>query len=183
MVMSLAWLLAPPASHAGTIEETAGLCAACHGETGIPQDRSTPIIWGQSQGYLYLQLRDYKRGSRRDEAMSAVVETLERDDMMALAAYFSQRPWPDLRQPAAADAAAARAVRASQSIGCTGCHLDQYQGDGTVPRLAGQSEAYLLRTMAAFRARSRGNNPGMSDLMNAAAEGDLPALAAYLAGR
>ena len=36
--------------------------------------------------------------------------------------------------------------------------------------------------MKEFRDRTRGNNPGMSDLMNAAAPEDLPALAQYLAG-
>ena len=43
---------------AQTIEEKAQLCAACHGENGIPQEKTMPVIWGQYQGYLYLQLRD-----------------------------------------------------------------------------------------------------------------------------
>jgi hypothetical protein len=63
---------------ANTFEEKAQLCAACHGENGIPPDKSTPVIWGQHQGYLYLQLRDYKRGTRKDDVMSPVVDLLER---------------------------------------------------------------------------------------------------------
>jgi cytochrome c553 len=39
-----------PAS-AQTVEEKAQLCHACHGETGVPQEKGTPIIWGQHQGY------------------------------------------------------------------------------------------------------------------------------------
>ncbi|HXL28970.1 MAG TPA: cytochrome c4, partial [Bradyrhizobium sp.] len=62
------------------------------------------------------------------------------------------------------------------------CHLDHFQGDGTVPRLAGLSREYLTKTMADFRTRARGNNPGMSDLMLAAAPDDLAALAEYLSG-
>jgi cytochrome c553 len=170
-------------SRAETIEEKAQLCSACHGENGVPQDPLTPVIWGQTEGYLYLQLRDYKRGTRKNEQMSAVVETMERDDMLALAEYFSQQHWPDLREPAAPEAVAAAALRANASIGCTGCHLDQYQGTGTVPRLGGQRREYLVQTMREFRARTRGNNPGMSDLMNVASEEDLAALAQYLAGR
>ena len=169
--------------HAETIEEKAQLCAACHGEQGVPQDPSMPVIWGQTEGYLYLQLRDYKRGTRKNEQMSAVVETMERDDMLAVAEYFSKQHWPDLRQSAASDAVRATALRANVSIGCTGCHLDQYQGTGTVPRLAGQRREYLAQTMLDFRTRARGNNPGMSDLMNVASEQDLAALAEYLAGR
>jgi len=51
-----------------------------------------------------------------------------------------------------------------------------------VPRLAGQGRDYLAQTMIDFRTRARGNNPGMSDLMIAAPEDDLAALAQYLAG-
>jgi cytochrome c553 len=114
--------------------------------------------------------------------MSPNVETLEREDMLALAAYFSKKPWPDLRQPAAAADIARQALTASTSVGCTGCHLDHYQGGGTVPRLAGQNRDYLMKTIADFRSRERANNPGMSDLMGATSVTDLAALEAYLAG-
>jgi len=60
-------------------------------------------------------------------------------------------------------------------------HLDQFQGDGTTARLAGQQHEYLQKTMTEFRDRARGNNPGMSDLMNAASLEDIAALAPYLA--
>ena len=92
-------LLLPARSPAQTIEEKAQLCAACHGENGIPQEKTTPVIWGQYQGYLYLELRDYKSGARKNDIMSPLAETLSRDDMMALALYFSQKRWPDLQQP------------------------------------------------------------------------------------
>jgi len=171
-----------PLTHAQTIEEKAEACAACHGENGIPPDKTFPVIWGQHQGYLYLQLRDFKSGTRKSAAMAPFVEGLERDDMMALAAYFSKKPWPDLRQPPAPEPIAARALRTNAAVVCTGCHLAQYQGDGTQPRLAGQTEEYLAKSMIDFRTRERGNNPGMSDLMIATPEGDLAAMAQYLAG-
>ena len=56
------------------------------------------------------------------------------------------------------------------------------QGDSSVPRLAGQKRDYLLKTIMDFRNRTRANNPGMSDLMNAAAPDQLAAMASYLAG-
>ena len=181
VLASLLALTAP--ARADPLEEKIQLCNACHGENGVPLEKSIPIIWGQHQGYLYLQLRDYKRGDRKSDQMSAVVEDLERSDIMALAEYFSQKGWPDLRQPRAPDDVVAKALRANVSIGCTGCHLGEYQGDGTQPRLAGQWKDYLLQSMLDFRTRTRGNNPGMSDLMKATSEEDLSALADYLAGR
>jgi cytochrome c553 len=172
----------PLGALAETIEDKAALCAGCHGEDGVPLDHTIPIIWGQKEGYIYLQLRDFKSGARSNEQMAAIAGTLEREDMLGLAALFAQRAWPDLRQPAAAPDVASQATRTNVAIGCTGCHLDRYQGDGTVPRLAGQSQEYLAHTMADFRARTRANNPGMSDLMNAASEQDIQAMAKYLAG-
>ena len=177
----LALLSAKPAN-AQTIEDKAQVCAACHGENGIPPNKSWPVIWGQHQGYLYLQLRDFKSGARKSDVMGPVAQALERDDMLAIALYFSQKAWPNLRQTRAADAVARQAVRANASVGCTGCHQAGYLGEGTQPRLAGQSADYILKSMKDFRTRGRGNNPGMSDLMNATSEDDLKALAMYLAG-
>ena len=180
-----ATLLGPACScvSAGTLEEQVQLCNACHGENGIPQDRATPVVWGQQQGYLYLQLRDYKRGDRQNDQMSPVAEALSRDEMMALAEYFSQKPWPDLRQPPAPDPVRTQAQRTNVAVGCTGCHLGEYQGAGAQPRLAGQTKEYLARSMLDFRTRTRGNNPGMSDLMKAISEEEIMAFAEYLAGR
>jgi cytochrome c553 len=169
-------------ARAESIEEKAQLCAACHGQNGIPLERNVPVIWGQHQGYLYLELRDYKSGARQNDVMSPFAKTLERDDMMALALYFSKKPWPDLQQPPAPPDVAARAIRANASVGCTGCHQGQYQGEGTQPRLAGQTREYMHQTMLDFRNRKRGNNPGMTDLMLATSEEDIAALAQYMAG-
>jgi cytochrome c553 len=169
---------AAPQSIADKVE----VCATCHGQDGKPIDKSIPAIWGQQEGYLYLQLRDFKRGDRKSEIMQPIVEAFSKDDMLAIAAYFSQKPWPNLGQPRAPKDVAQRAVDAEHSVGCTGCHLDQFQGASTVPRLAGQSREYLAKTMADFRSRERSNNPGMSDLMIATPVDDLPALAEYLAG-
>lgn len=164
------------------IEEKIQVCSACHGESGKPVGKTIPNIWGQQAGYLYIQLRDFKRGDRKSEIMRPIASGFERNDMLAIAEYFSRKPWPDLGQPRAPKDVAQRAQTASGSIGCTGCHLEQFQGDSTVPRLAGQGRDYLAQTMNDFRTRARGNNPGMSDLMIATAPDDLAALAQYLAG-
>jgi cytochrome c553 len=171
-----------PLAVAQPIDAKAQACGACHGENGIPPDKSWPVIWGQHQGYLYLQLRDFKSGARKSDVMGPIAQALERDEMLAIALYFSQKVWPNLRQTRASEIVAARAMRANTSVGCTGCHQAGYLGEGTQPRLAGQSADYILRSMMDFRSRTRGNNPGMSDLMNATSEDDLKALAAYLAG-
>jgi cytochrome c553 len=167
---------------ADEVKTKAQICASCHGESGVPGDPAIPVIWGQNEGYLYLQLRDIKRGVRKVEVMGPILESLEKSDLQALAAYFSTRSWPDLAQPSASDADARSALLANASIGCTGCHFTDYKSAGSVPRLAGQQRTYLAKTMLDFRTGIRANNPGMTDLMNAADPAELTALASYLSG-
>jgi cytochrome c553 len=167
---------------AQSIEQKTQICARCHGADGKPVDKTIPIIWGQQAGYIYIELRDFKRGDRKSDIMQPIASSLERQDMLDIADYFSKKPWPDLGQPRASKEISIRAVNANQSIGCTGCHLDHFQGYGTVPRLAGMGRDYLAKQMTDFRSRARGNNPGMSDLMLATPPDDLAALAEYLAG-
>jgi cytochrome c553 len=164
------------------IEEKVKLCATCHGEKGVPINKHIPVIWGQNEGYLYLQLRDFKSGARKNPLMGPIAATLEKQDMKDLAAHFTKLKWPNLGQPEAAPDMTKKAESSASSIGCRGCHLDHFQGDGTTARLAGQWQEYLQQTMMAFRDGSRGNNPGMSDLMKAAAPDDIEALSKYLAG-
>src|SRR5262245_3884466 len=181
LVPALAAVRSAQAQDSPRLQEQVQLCAACHGENGVPQEKTTPIIWGQTLGYQYLQLRDYKNGDRKNEQMSPVVEKLERQDLLALAEYFSKLSWPRNTVAPAPPAVAERAARANTAVGCTGCHQGQYQGEGTQPRLAGQNEAYMSKTMLEIRNGERANNPGMTTLMKATSPDDIEALAQYLA--
>ena len=181
-VTLIALAVLPGAARAQSIAEKAQGCAACHGENGVPLQKVMPVIWGQQLGYLFIELRDFKSGARKNELMSPIAQALDQADLLPLAQYFSQKAWPDLQQPPAPRDVALQAQRANVSIGCTGCHQDGYKGEGTQPRLAGQNRDYLAKTTADFRSGARGNNPGMTDLMKATSESDLTALATYLAG-
>jgi cytochrome c553 len=168
---------------ADSVDDKAQICAGCHGENGIPAEKTTPIIWGQNEGYLYIELRDFKGGARKNDIMSGIAADLSKDDMKALAKHFAGLKWPNTQQASPSKDATKSALTVIGSIGCTSCHLDQYQGDGSTPRLAGQQSDYLAKTMADFRDRSRANNPGMSDLMNAAQPADLGPIAQYLSSQ
>ena len=86
---------AAPAA-ADSITEKTEVCAGCHGADGKPVDKTTPVIWGQLTGYIYIQLRDFKRGDRKSEIMQPIASAFEKDEMLAIAEYFSQKKWPDL---------------------------------------------------------------------------------------
>jgi cytochrome c553 len=181
-----ALLAGATAAWADSIEDKAALCGACHGEKGLPADPSIPIIWGQHDGYLYLQLRDFQKGARKDgrkdDRMTPIAQSLSKEDALALAQYFAAKPWPKTGAPEASKAETATAMTAIRSVVCTSCHLEEFQGDSSIPRLAGQEHDYLAKTMTDFRNRTRANNPGMSDLMNTVTPDQLTAIANYLTG-
>jgi cytochrome c553 len=181
-VVVAALLSAANAAWADAIADKAEVCGACHGEKGLPTEPAIPIIWGQHSGYLYLQLRDFQKGARKDDRMTPIAQTLTKEDESALAEYFAGKPWPKTGAPDASKADTASAMTAIKSVVCTSCHLEEFQGDSSIPRLAGQERDYLAKTMTDFRTRARANNPGMSDLMSTVTPEQLTAMAAYLAG-
>jgi cytochrome c553 len=174
--------LLPGPCRAETIAEKAATCLACHGEEGLPTAPEIPVIFGQHEGYLYLQLRDFKLGVRKNEIMNGIAGGLAKDEMKALAAHFAAKPWPRLAQPAATPDQAAIAQRTNIAGQCTSCHMEGYLGASTAPRLAGQQQAYLELTLSQFKTKQRANNPGMSSIMETFPDADLAATAAYLAG-
>src|SRR5580693_1117751 len=137
-VVVAALLSAATAAWADSIEDKTSVCSACHGEKGLPLDPSIPIIWGQNEGYLYLELRDFQKGARRDDRMTPSAQSLSKEDAQALAAYFAGKPWPNTNTPRASKADEAAAMTAIKSVVCGSCHLEQFQGNSSIPRLAGQ---------------------------------------------
>ncbi len=178
----LAAMLLASAAHADDIAQKAAICSACHGENGTPIDASIPSIWGQNEGYIYIELKDMKKGARKNEQMAEIVKDMSREDMLALAAYFAAKPWPNLQQPRAPKGDLAHFDSMANSAGCTGCHQAGYIGAGTQPRLAGQSSAYLERTMLDFRSGARANNSWMTDLLKTYSPEDVAQMARVLAG-
>lgn len=163
------------------IAEMLELCATCHGNDGRPTQPNTPILWGQEFYYLYVQLRDYKSGLRKNEIMSQIVADLEKEQMQALAQWFSQQKWPDLGYVTPREYVAV-AQQAIVAAACPTCHLGAFTGNSRVPRVAGQKLDYLDHTLKAFKTRERANSPSKSALLETFSDDQLHALAEYLAG-
>ena len=156
---------------------------ACHGAKGVPIDAKIPILFGQNEGYIYLELKDMKKGARNNEQMAPIVHEMTREDMLAYAAYFSAKPWTNLQQTRATSDEAKKFDAINVSAGCTGCHQGNFQGAGAQPHLAGQSYDYLVKTMHDFRSGARANNPWMKDLLNTYGDEDIALMARVLSGK
>lgn len=178
---ALLCLAASPGLAQESIEDKAKACAACHGENGMPAMPEAPIIWGQHAGYLYIELKDFKSKLRASEIMNPIAAEFEQADMLALAEYFESKPWPSTGYSSeAADGTKGETIGTAGM--CPACHLGTYFGDSAIPRVAGQTQAYLERIMIAFKTRERNNNPDMSNLMQTFADDDLKSMSRYLAG-
>ncbi len=166
----------PPAHAAGEIETKVLLCAACHGDKGIPGDpKTTPPIWGQQQSYLMKQLRDFRNGGRNSAIMSPIAKGLDEGELRAIAAYFAAKPWPQR-------ASAATPLPPNGITQCQACHQPNMQGGMPAPRLAGLSYEYLVAAMRAFATEERTNNLDMPKFMQALTEPEREAIARHIAG-
>jgi cytochrome c553 len=67
----------------------AQLCQACHGVDGLSKVPDAPNLAGQVEGYLVTQLRAFKSGARKSEAMTLVAAQLSDADIDNLAAWYS----------------------------------------------------------------------------------------------
>ena len=170
-------------AQAQAIEQKVAVCKACH-LTGTLQSTSViPNIWGQSEGYIYLQLRDFKSGARNapeDAAMRGFVSTMSEADMLEMAKYASTQPWPKVEPISTDTALLKKGAYATAMVDCGGCHFNDWKGFSANPRIGDQSTAYLAATIRQFRSGSRANSPGMSDLARTFDDDDIDAVAAYL---
>jgi cytochrome c553 len=64
-------------------------CQACHGLDGLSKLPEAPHIAGQPAPYLIKSMNEYRKGIRKDEMMSLVVDQLTDQDVADLAAYYS----------------------------------------------------------------------------------------------
>ena len=171
------------AAQAQAIEQKAAVCEACHLSSTLQSTSVIPNIWGQSEGYIYIQLRDFKSGARNapeDAAMRGFVATMSDADMLEMAKYASTQPWPKAEPISTDTALLKKGAYATALGGCVGCHFNNWKGFSANPRIGAQSTAYLAATIRQFRSGSRANSPGMTDLVRTFDEGDIDAVAAYL---
>lgn len=173
---------APGAPDAPGAPAQATLCAACHGAAATTAQPLYPILAGQTARYLYLQLRDFKAGRRKDPVMSPLAASLTPEDMQALADYYAQQTPPVQTFKADAERARLGKLKADQIL-CTMCHLGGFKGQNEIPRVAGQNEAYIVKQLTAFKERTRTNDAGsMTSVASTLSAADIENLAQYVSG-
>jgi cytochrome c553 len=152
----------------------AAACAVCHGEDGNIDDPKTPRLAGLDSEYLAAAIKAYQDGSREHSAMQDIVAPLDGTDILDMSAFYASKEPKALpvRKPL---------TTKEWAVKCDRCHGPGGSStDARFPVLAGQSEAYLLKTLKYYHGgqRSAAMMYAMSFAMNAA---DINKLAAYYA--
>jgi cytochrome c553 len=84
--------MSAPAHASGDIKagrQKALQCQTCHGLDGLSKLPEAPNLGGQPEVYLAKSLDDFRKGIRKNDMMSIVVEKLTDQDVADLAAYYA----------------------------------------------------------------------------------------------
>ena len=178
--------LAAAGSAAAQATDRFALCAACHGAGGVSSMAETPSLAGQHSFYAITQLFLFRQGRRANPVMTAVAKDMTDADLRAYSELIGKLP----PAPMAASAAGAgldatrmaRGAAMAKQHQCAACHGDDYAGEKQTPRIGGQREDYLARTLADFKAGQRvGYTSAMNEVLAGVSAEALPDLAYYLA--
>jgi cytochrome c553 len=77
------------AGSVGAGRQKAMQCQTCHGLDGLSKIPDSPNIAGSPEQYLARQLNAFRKGERKNEMMSVVVQPLSDQDVADLAAYYA----------------------------------------------------------------------------------------------
>ncbi|MBI2734985.1 MAG: cytochrome C [Rhodospirillales bacterium] len=155
-------------------------CLACHGERGQSTVPEVPSLGAQTAPYLLIQLFMFREKLRNNEIMNEAVKGFSDDDLRAFADALAKLPAPAASGEATDPARMARGQALVQQYRCNVCHAPDLGGREAVPRIAGQREDFLLKTLREYKTNQRpGYDASMGDVMQPIPDTDIPDLAYF----
>lgn len=88
-LLALSMPLPAFAQNASVGKEKAGMCATCHGPTGLSQLPNAPHLAGQPAIYFVEQMKNYRSGKRPNEVMAVIAKPLTDQEIDDLAAWYA----------------------------------------------------------------------------------------------
>ncbi len=157
-------------------EKLSEKCLSCHGERGVSEKPEVPSLAGQDRNYLIKATREYAVAKRQHDGMLNAVEKLKLDEVLALADYYANQ---QAQKPA--DIYLPQPTATLIAERCVKCHGEGgYSNEFDKPRLAGQSEAYLVTAMQQY-ADGRRNQRAMAAMADVLSLIEIKGIAAYYA--
>jgi len=179
LVLSIA--AGPCPGGAQTLQDKIAACTACHGETGQSQDANVPSIGGQPKLFVMYQLFFYREGRRTNAEMNTITKDMSDAELTAISEYIAGLPAPPPASAAIDETRYRRGAGLADKRICGACHNADYSGREQMPRLAGQGEAYLVKSFRAYQAGTRvGTQAAMAEAVRGLSDSDFADLAYYL---
>ena len=153
-----------------------GMCAGCHGETGVSKTPGSPNLAGLDPKYLVLAMKAYQRGQRKNDLMKSLLAAASEADINNIALFYALQKPSRAQTPAPGDQAAGKAAAAA----CNACHGEGGVSASTTPSLAGQDAQYLADAFRAYKDGSRSDET-MKGLAAALDDNAIKNLSAFYA--
>jgi cytochrome c553 len=168
-------------------------CAACHSLDGVSVMSRFPKLAGQRPDYIAKQVQDFRDGRRGNDGgqMAAIASEIGDDELAKTAAYFAALPAPPPDASLATKTAEWRRGAALYQDGdaaagivrCRSCHDEAEADRPRGPFLKAQHAAYLTKQLRDWRAGARTNGVEMPRIAAKLSDGDIAALATFLASQ
>lgn len=164
-------------------------CQACHGPDGNSASATVPRLNGQQADYMVVRLKSFLApGSQDPHAADDMWEGEQpvNDTTLAAIAQYYAGATPTLPRKGVPLRVEGEKVYVDGDLAervppCRDCHGAHGEGQGTIPRIAGQHADYLKSQLERLRMPQRAGN-----IMHSAAHNltsmEIEAVVAYLAG-
>jgi cytochrome c553 len=199
-----AWVQAQPTPAApavtaavrNTMAQRMQACVMCHGQEGRATSTGYfPRIAGKPAGYLFNQLKNFREGLRRNQAMRHLTQHMSDDYLRDIARYFSALDLPYPPAPAHGLSAGQRQTAEQlvfkgaperQIPACTACHGSSMAGRlPAMPGLLTLPADYLIGQLGAWRTglRAAAAPDCMADIAKRLTDDEVSAVARWLSAQ
>lgn len=160
----------------------AELCQYCHGEDGNSVRDYIPNLAAQNAQYLLTQFEYFRLGLRKDYVMGNLAKTISENERVNLALYYSMQNVKLKNMPS--NVSRDKTISNGKQIfnnSCVSCHGKYGYGKKNLPRIAGQPDKFIVKTLTAYRNKTheRPNSP-MFGIAATLTHEDIKSLARYI---
>jgi cytochrome c553 len=167
---------------AQSLAEKLTVCLACHGEKGQSETAEVPSLGAQQAPYTLIQVYLFRENQRVFDVMNEATHGLSDADLQSIADTIAKLPPPPKTEGDADPQRLALGGELAKRYRCNICHAANFAGQENVPRVAGQREDYLLKTMRDYKSNARrGYDASMAEVLQPVSDEEIATLAYYLA--
>jgi cytochrome c553 len=179
-----------------TMAQRMQACVMCHGKEGRATNAGYfPRIAGKPEGYLFNQLKNFRDGRRRNQAMNHLTQLMSDDYLRDIARYFSALdvPYPlalahglSAQQQQTAEQLVFKGAPERQIPACASCHGSSMAGRlPAMPGLLTLPADYLIGQLGAWRTglRSASAPDCMADVAKRLTNEEVSVVARWLSAQ